>query len=54
MINTKKEADEYYRKNPQDNEPLYFVMFTADEYRAVAESGALSEMCILMLEGNQD
>jgi len=26
MINTKKEADEYYRKNPQDNEPLYFVM----------------------------
>ena len=45
MIDTKKEAEEYYNHNPQDREPIYFVLLTADQKEEIEE--VIGDVCVL-------
>tara|TARA_Y100000310_G_C20533562_1_gene739718 strand:- start:159 stop:344 length:186 start_codon:yes stop_codon:yes gene_type:complete len=47
MIDTKKEALEYYEHNPQDKEPIFFVLVTAEQKRDIDEY-----LCVLEYEEN--
>lgn len=49
MIDTKKEAEEYYHHNPQDKEPIFFVLLTAEQKRDLDEY-----LCVLEYEENPE
>ena len=52
MIDTKKEAEEYYHHNPKDMDSVFFLMLTFDQYQEVND--LLGSVCVLEREGNPD
>ena len=50
MIDTKKEAEEYYEHNPQDREPIYIVLLTSDQKKEIEDS--FGDLCVLETEDN--
>ena len=52
MIDTKKEALEYYEHNPQDKESIFFLLVTKEQYHEVDD--LLGGVCVIEREGNPD
>ena len=50
MIDTKKEAEEYYHHNPKDMDSVFFLMVTKEQYHEVDD--LLGGVCVLEREGN--